>query len=107
MKISLIRGAAALCLVVSSFGAQAVGYGSNLIINGDAEAGVSGWTGFDGSDLFQSVSYGNNWVKPSEPGPVDRGAKMFAGQSSVLSAGYQTLDVSALSAGWPRATTRR
>jgi len=96
MKNSLIRGAAALTLSLCALGAQAAGFGSNLIVNGDAEAGVSGWTGFDGTDLFQSVNYGSNWVKPSEPGPVNRGSKMFAGQSSPYSAGFQTVDVGSL-----------
>ncbi|MBT9501856.1 MAG: PEP-CTERM sorting domain-containing protein [Burkholderiaceae bacterium] len=96
MNNSLIRGAAAVTLSLCALGAHAAGFGSNLIVNGDAEAGVSGWTGFDGTDLFQSVDYGSNWVKPSEPGPVNRGAKMFAGESSPYSAGAQTVDVGAL-----------
>lgn len=96
MNNSLIRGAAALTLGLCALGAQAAGYGSNLIVNGDAEAGVSGWTGFDGTDLFQSVDYGSNWVRPTEPGPVNRGAKMFAGESSPYSAGFQTVDVASL-----------
>lgn len=66
--------------------------GQNLIVNGDAEAGTAGWTGFDGYDTFQSVDYGNNWVKPSEPGPADRGLKMFAGVGA-QSAGFQTLEL--------------
>jgi hypothetical protein len=64
--------------------------GQNLIVNGDAEAGTAGWTGFDGYDTFQSVDYGNNWVKPTQPGPADRGLKMFAGVGA-QSAGFQTL----------------
>lgn len=97
----LLRGVAALSLVALSCGAQAAAsFGSNLIVNGNAEAGTSGWTGFDQTDLFQSVAYGNNWVKLTEPGPVDRGAKLFAGQSSAYSAGFQLLDVSGLSASF-------
>ncbi|MDO8447183.1 MAG: PEP-CTERM sorting domain-containing protein [Rhodoferax sp.] len=105
MKISLIRAAAALSLVACSLGAHAVDFGSNLIINGNAEADVSGWTAFDGVDLFQSVDYGSNWVLPSQPGPVDRGSKMFAGQSSAFSVGYQLLDVSALTTAFAKGTT--
>lgn len=66
--------------------------GRNLIVNGDAEAGTAGWTGFDGYGLFQSVEYGDNWVKPGEPGPPDRGARMFAGMGG-QSAGYQMRDL--------------
>jgi len=100
MTTTLIRGAAALTLSLCALGAQAAGFGSNLIVNGDAEAGVSGWTGFDGFDIFQSVDYGNNWVKPSQPGPVNRGAKMFAGESSAYSVGSQAVDVGGLTASF-------
>lgn len=106
MKIStLIHGAAALSLAVASLASQAAGFGSNLIVNGDAEAGVSGWLAYDGTDLFQSVSYGSNWVLPTQPGPLNRGAKMFAGESSAFSAGSQTVDVSALTASFAFGTT--
>lgn len=77
-------------LLAASLAAHAqADLGRNLIVNGDAEAGTAGWTGFEGYSLFQSVDYGNNWVKPSEPGPGDRGARMFAGQGG-QSAGHQT-----------------
>lgn len=69
--------------------------GSNLIVNGNAESGVSGWTGFDGYSMFQSVQYGSNWVLPTQPGPVDRGSNMFTGLSS-QAAGYQTVSLGAL-----------
>ncbi len=102
---TLIRSAAALSLAIASLSSQAAGFGSNLIVNGDAEAGVSGWTVYEGTDLFQSVSYGSNWVLPTQPGPVDRGSKMFAGESSAFSAGSQTVDVSALTASFAAGTT--
>lgn len=82
--------AAALFAVACSSQASVI-YGSNLVVNGDAEAGVSGWTGYEGYNMFQSVDYGSNWVLPSQPGPVDRGGKMFAGFGQ-YAAGYQTLD---------------
>ena len=69
----------------------AVVYGSNLVVNGDAEAGVTGWTGYAGYDMVQSVNYGSNWVLPTQPGPADRGASMFAGFGQYAVA-YQTLD---------------
>jgi hypothetical protein len=75
-------------------GNAAVIYGQNLVVNGDAEAGISGWTGYAGYSMVQSVDYGNNWVLPTQPGPLDRGASMFAGQGQ-YAVGYQTLDFSA------------
>ncbi|MDT7835685.1 PEP-CTERM sorting domain-containing protein [Aquabacterium sp. OR-4] len=79
--------------------AQATRLGSNLIVNGDAEAGTSGWTAFDGTAIFGSVAYSSNWVTPSQPGPADRGSRLFVGDGgNAFAAGYQALDVSDLSA---------
>jgi hypothetical protein len=75
-------------------GNAAVIYGQNLVVNGDAEAGMVGWTGYAGYSTVQSVGYGNNWVLPTQPGPLERGASMFAGQGQ-YAVGYQTLDFSA------------
>lgn len=92
-KQFIATGLLALALATSAQ-AQAT-LGSNLIVNGDAESGVAGWTGFDGYSMFQSVGYGSNWVLPTQPGPVDRGASMFAGLTA-QAAGYQTVDLGAL-----------
>ncbi len=81
---ALLAGAAAA--------SAAVTYGSNLIVNGGAESGVNGWLAYDGYGLIQSVDYGNNWVRPSEPGPSDRGLKMFTGVGA-YSVGYQFFDL--------------
>lgn len=97
MNKLITRSALALSLLAAGFGAHAATLGQNLIVNGNAEAGAAGWTAFAGTDLFQSVAYGNNWVLPTQPGPVDRGRFLFAGQSSPASAGYQLYDVSNLS----------
>lgn len=84
-------------LLATAFSAQAAAtLGSNLIVNGDAESGTAGWELFDGHDLFQSVSYGSNWVLPTQPGPADRGSKMFAGVGA-QSAGYQLVELGSLS----------
>lgn len=83
--------AAALFAVACSAQA-AINYGQNLIVNGDAEAGLSGWTGYSDYNMVQSVDYGNNWVLPTQPGPVDRGTKMFAGFGQ-YAVGVQTLDL--------------
>lgn len=91
-KFSLALAAATLSLAAQA----SVDFGQNLITNGDAESGVGSWTAFDGYDLFQSVSYGSNWVLPTQPGPADRGTKMFTGVGA-QSAGYQIVDLSGLS----------
>lgn len=91
----MIKQACALALLSFCLGAQAQALGENLIVNGDAEAGISGWTIFDGYSTIQSVEYGDNWVKPSQPGPVDRGQGMFTG-TGARAAAYQWLDLGAL-----------
>lgn len=83
--------AAALFAVACSGKADVI-YGQNLVVNGDAEAGVSGWTGYPDYNMVQSVDYGSNWVLPTQPGPVDRGTKMFAGFGQ-YAVGYQTLEL--------------
>ena len=92
MKCRFLVGAA---LLAAACGAQAaVVYGDNLVVNGDAEAGLAGWTGYAGYDMFQSVAYGSNWVLPTQPGPSNRGARMFSGFGQ-YAVGYQTLDFGA------------
>ncbi len=93
MKLNTLCAAALLGL--ASVAAQAASYGDNLIVNGDAEAGTSGWTLFDDYDFIQAVSYGDNWVRPSEPGPQDRGGRMFTGLGARAVA-WQQLDLGAL-----------
>ncbi|MFT3720771.1 PEP-CTERM sorting domain-containing protein [Pseudorhodoferax sp.] len=88
-----LRHLAATAVLALACGSQAaVVYGSNLVVNGDAEAGVAGWTGYSSYDMLQSVDYGNNWVLPTQPGPDDRGARMFAGLGQ-YAVGYQVLDL--------------
>lgn len=94
MKIKNLIASTLLGLVAGL--SQAAVYDQNLIVNGGAEQGTSGWNGFDEYDFVQSVSYGNNWVKPSEPGPADRGAQMFTGLGARAVA-WQSLDLEQLS----------
>nr|WP_063978081.1 PEP-CTERM sorting domain-containing protein [Massilia sp. JS1662] len=89
MHIRFLIAAALLAAACNS--QAAVVYGSNLVVNGDAEAGTAGWTGYAGYDQFQSVDYGSNWVLPTQPGPLERGNKMFAGFGQ-YAVGWQTLD---------------
>jgi hypothetical protein len=89
MHVRFLIAAALLATACNS--QAAVVYGSNLVVNGDAEAGIAGWTGYAGYNPFQSVDYGSNWVLPTQPGPADRGNKMFAGFGQ-YAVGWQTLD---------------
>ena len=92
---SFLRACGALCLATAALGAQAAAYGTNLIVNGDAEQGFAGWTAYEDYDAFSSDDYGSSWVLQTEPGPVDRGNKLFVGGSGVsVALGYQTLDLS-------------
>jgi len=84
--------AAALFAAACSANAAVV-YGQNLVVNGDAEAGMNGWSGYADYSTVQSVDYGSNWVLPTQPGPADRGARMFAGLGQ-YAVGYQALDFS-------------
>lgn len=84
--------AAALFAVACSANAAVV-YGQNLVVNGDAEAGMNGWSGYADYSTVQSVNYGSNWVLPTQPGPADRGARMFAGLGQ-YAVGVQSLDFS-------------
>lgn len=89
----LLRGLAAGALLAAACAAQAaVTYGSNLIVNGDAEAGTDGWLAYSSYSGIQAVDYGNNWVRPDQPGPADRGLQMFTG-TGAFAVGYQLLDL--------------
>lgn len=86
-----------LAAALAAGGAHAANLGENLIVNGDAEAGTTGWTAFAGTPLFGAVEYSSNWVQPSQPGPVDRGLNLFVGDSgNAFAAGFQSVDVSNL-----------
>lgn len=87
--------ALALC---GAFSAHAAGYGSNLIVNGDAESGTTGWSSVDSNPLFDAVEYGSNWVLPSQPGPADRGSYLFVGGSgNAYAAGNQQINLGSFS----------
>lgn len=96
IKQTLTLGLALGLAVVAPAALAQATLGTNLIINGNAENGVTGWTGFDGYSLFQTVEYGDNWVQPTQPGPVDRGAYLFAGVGA-QAAGFQTIALGDLS----------
>lgn len=88
-----------LAAALAAGSAHAANLGENLIVNGDAEAGTTGWTAFDGTPLFGAVEYSSNWVLPSQPGPVDRGLNLFVGDSgNAFAAAWQAVDVRSLAA---------
>ena len=95
-----LLGLAALGLAAPAAHAQ---FGSNLVVNGDAETGagsadgsvvaVPGWTT---SGNFTVVQYGASGGFPAatDPGPADRGSNFFAGgPSNGSSSATQTIDV--------------
>ncbi|MGH9894779.1 MAG: hypothetical protein ACREA0_22930, partial [bacterium] len=79
-------------------------FGSNLIVNGDAEAGVGSASGFDvvpvpdwtTSGDFTVIQYNApSFPTSSGPGPTNRGINFFAGgPSNASSSASQVIDVS-------------
>ena len=101
-------------------------FGSNLIVNGNAEAGIGSSDGsvvavpnFTTTGNFTVVQYaaGNGFPAPTDPGPVARGLNFFAGgptnasssasqlinllpESSVINAGGASFTLSAFLGGY-------
>ena len=99
MDRTSVKVAAAAWLAAASLAAQAGIFGSNLIVNGDAELGTAGWTATDPTPLFWAVDYGPNWVQTTQPGPADRGNKLFVGGSGQsIALGSQVADVGSAAA---------
>jgi uncharacterized protein (TIGR03437 family) len=98
-----------LSLVLTQLGGTTAGsvLGTNLVANPGAESGpsapttaiaayVPGWATMYG---FSVAPYGGtNFVQATSPSPVDRGTKLFYGETGITSVGYQELDVSPASA---------
>lgn len=82
-------------------------YGTNLIVNGDAEADtgstgeeIGSVTGFVKGGQFTVVTYtaGGGFPTLTDPGPADRGLNFFAGGPSAgVSTGTQLVDFSGIS----------
>ena len=96
------------CTAAFAFAAPAASFattlGSNLIVNGNAEADIgsndggqiAAVTGFASTGQFTVVQYGasGGFPQPADPGPTDRGNNFFAGgPTSALSTGSQILQV--------------
>ncbi len=108
-KLAVATAGAALSFaVVQANPAQAAIFGTNLIVNGDAEAGsgatnssgvvpVPGWTT---TGRFTAVQYGTPlFPSTSSPGPSNRGSNLFAGgPNNSSSSASQLIDISAGSA---------
>jgi len=102
MKFRGMRGALAAlgigCLLAH---AQAADLGTNLIVNGDAEAGLAGWSPIDTTTpLFDAVRYDDAyWGLGAMPSPPDRGEQLFVGGAGHVSAvGVQRLDLGSFAA---------
>ncbi len=99
-----ICGFAVFLVVASLTTAHAVPYKTNLIVNGNAEAGASSSTGapvsvpgWTLSSAFTVVPYGapGGFPLASDPGPPDRANQFFAGGNTPGSSATQDIDVSA------------
>ncbi len=105
---TLVRRAFLLLLVecLVSTGVAADPFGTNLIVNPDAEAGSGSVTGYEvvpvpgwtTTNNFTVVSYlaGGGFPVADSPGPAERGINFFAGGPDTgLATASQTVDVSA------------
>jgi hypothetical protein len=96
-RLASIAIPGALVLALSG-AAHAASLGTNLITNGDAEAGTASWTISNG---FTSVQYGASGGFPdtSVSTAINGGANFFAGGPDGTSSATQTVDVSDLASG--------
>jgi len=101
----VIASGAVLGLVATNDAAGQSSFSVNLIVNGDAEAGVGSSSGFDvvvvpgwtTSGNFTVVVYGapGGFPTATDPGPSDRGRNFFAGgPNNASSSASQIIDVS-------------
>jgi alpha-L-arabinofuranosidase len=102
-RVALIL-VASLLMVGPLTSARAVPYSTNILVNGNAEAGpnsptgapvsVPGWTP---SSAFTVVPYGamGGFPQPGDPGPPNRGIQFFAGGNAASSTATQDIDLSA------------
>ena len=91
-------------LSLPQIASAATTFGSNLIVNGNAEADVGSSTGssigpvtgFTKSGDFTVIQYGASGGYPAltDPGPADRGANFFGGGYLTPSLGTQVIDIS-------------
>jgi len=90
MKHSPFAAIIPLLMATASLATHAAPVGSNLVINGDAEAGTSGWTTFTGVSALGTAAYAPPvFLYPDAP----HGEQMFTGGAGGLAAGWQAVDV--------------
>jgi uncharacterized protein (TIGR03437 family) len=107
-----------LSMVLNTPAAPETLLGRNLIVNGDAEAGlpiplgqqisadIPGWVR---TATFSTEAYANQDadIRVTDPGPADRGKLYFyGGPSDEFTSGYQDIDVSPLSSSIDSGTTK-
>ena len=91
MKPLRLLAALPLLLAVALGSAHAAPLSVNLIANGDAESGATGWNAFAGTPLFDTAAYAAPlFLFPD----AAHGGSHFAGSHDGLSAGWQAVDVS-------------
>jgi hypothetical protein len=102
-KVALLVGSILGLSIISANPAGAVTFGSNLIVNGDAESGTGSATGavvpvpnWTTVGNFTVVTYANSSGFPvaTDPGPASRGNNFFAGGNSASSSASQTISLS-------------
>lgn len=72
---------------------------TELIVNGDAEQGLTGWLTVTGTPVVIHYDRGGGYPGPGDPGPADRGACFFGGGTSPRSFLRQSVTIP------PRAAT--
>jgi hypothetical protein len=58
---------------------------TDLIVNGDAEQGLTGWLTVAGTPVVLRYDTGQGYPGPGDPGPAHRGASFFSGGTTPLS----------------------
>ena len=58
---------------------------TDLIVNGDAEQGLTGWLTVAGTPVVLRYDTGQGYPGPGDPGPAQRGASFFGGGDAGLS----------------------
>ena len=104
-KMKTFSIAAITLMTVLPAAASAQSFGTNLIVNGDAETGPAGGGGFIGAPAgftitgeLTQVSYdaGGGYPTRTDAGGVAVGDAFFSGGFTTPSTGFQTIDVSNL-----------
>lgn len=90
MKSSFLIASVVTLIAAVPLQSQAAAYASNLIVNGDAEAGTSGWNAFDGVQALSTADYAPPlFLYPDAP----HGNQLFTGGAGGLAAGWQRVDL--------------